>query len=51
MQFDKNSFWAQSYKPSAMVVVQFHLQKQPDRTWLVRRAEVLEVDKMPVNGA
>ena len=49
MQFDKNSFWAQSYKPSAMVVVQFHLQKQSDKTWLVRRAEVLEVDKMPVN--
>lgn len=49
MQFDKNSFWAQSYKPNAMVVVQFHLQKQPDGTWLVRRAEVLEVDKMPVN--
>jgi len=48
MQFDKNSFWAQNYKPSALVVMQFYLRKQPDGTWLVRRAEVLEVDKMPV---
>lgn len=49
MQFDKNSFWAQNYKPSALVVMQFYLHKRPDKTWLVRRAEVLEVDKMPVN--
>ncbi len=49
MQFDKDSFWAQNYKPAAMVTVQFYLRKQPDKTWLVRRAEVIEVDKMPVN--
>ncbi len=48
MTFDKNSYWAQSYKPTALVAVQFYLRKQPDKTWLVRRAEVLEVDKTPV---
>jgi hypothetical protein len=49
MQFDKDSFWAKNYKPAAMVIVQFYLRKQADKTWLVRRAEVIEVDKMPVN--
>jgi|GEM_PF-232024 len=49
MQFEKNSYWAQNYKPAAMVIMQFYLRKQPDKTWLIRRAEVLEVDKMPVN--
>lgn len=48
VQFDKDSLWAQSYKPSALVVMQFHLRKQPDGTWLVRRAEIVEVDKMAV---
>jgi len=48
LQFDKNSFWAQNYKPSALVVMQFYVRKQSDGTWLVRRAEVVEVDKMPV---
>jgi len=49
VQFDKNSYWAQAYKASALVVLQFYLRKQPDGSWLVRRAEVIEVDKMPVN--
>jgi len=49
MQFEKDSFWAQNYKPAAMVTIQFYLRKQPDKTWRIRRAEVIEVDKMPVN--
>ena len=48
MQFDKDSFWARNYKTSAIVKVQFYLRKQPDKSWLIRRIEVLEVDKMPV---
>ena len=48
MTFDKNSYWAQVYKTTALVAVQFYLRKQPDKSWLVRRAEVLEVDKTPV---
>ena len=49
LQFDKDSYWAKAYKPSALVVMQFHLRKQSDDSWLVRRAEVQEVDKMAVN--
>ncbi|MGE5293423.1 MAG: hypothetical protein ACM3VT_01210 [Solirubrobacterales bacterium] len=49
LQFHKDSYWAKAYKPSALVVMQFQLHKQPDGSWLVRRAEVQEVDKMPVN--
>ncbi len=47
--FEKESYWAQSYKPNALVVMQLHFRKQPNKTWLLNRAEVLEVDKMPVN--
>jgi len=47
--FDKESYWAQSYKPNALVVMQLYFRKQPNKTWLLNRAEVLEVDKMPVN--
>jgi hypothetical protein len=50
VQFDKDSFWARNYKPGAMVVLQFYLRKQSDGTWRVRRAEVLEVDKMAVTS-
>lgn len=46
VQFEKNSYWAQAYKPSALVVLQFYLRKQSDGNWLVHRAEILEVDKM-----
>jgi hypothetical protein len=48
MTFDKDSFWAQAYKPTALVTVQLYFRKQPDKTWLVNRAEVREVDKTPV---
>ena len=49
MTFDKDSFWAQNYKPTALIAVQIYFRKQPDKSWLVRRTEVLEVDKTPVN--
>ena len=48
MTFDKDSIWAQAYKPTALVTVQLHFRKQPNKTWLVNRAEVREVDKTPV---
>lgn len=48
VRFDPNSFWARSYKPNALVKVQVHLRKRPDKTWLVQRIEVLEVDKIAV---
>jgi hypothetical protein len=46
--FDKDSYWAQSYKPTALVGVQLYFRKQPNKTWLIHRTEVREVDKMPV---
>jgi hypothetical protein len=49
LQFHKDSYWAKAYKTSALVRLEFHLRKQPDKSWLVHRAEVKEVDKMPVN--
>ena len=49
MTFDKDSFWAQAYKPTALVTVELHFRKQSNRIWLVNRAEVREVDKTPVS--
>jgi len=49
VKFDKDSYWASVYKLHALVKMQLYLRKQPDKTWLVQRAEVLEVDKISVN--
>ncbi len=49
MKFDKDSYWANAYKQYALVKMQLYLRKQPDKTWLVQRAEVLEVDKTSVS--
>lgn len=49
MRFDKDSYWATSYKQVALVKVELYLRKQPDADWLITRAEVLEVDKMSVS--
>lgn len=46
VRFEDNSVWARSYKPTALVVIQFHLRRQADGAWLVRRAEIVEVDTM-----
>jgi hypothetical protein len=46
--FDKDSFWAQNYKPTALVTVELYFRKQPNKTWLLHRAEVRELDKMPI---
>lgn len=43
VRFEENSVWAQ---PTALVVIQFYLRRQADGTWLVRRAEIVEVNKM-----
>ena len=48
LKFEKGSYWAQAYKPTALVSVQLYFRKQPNGTWLLTRAEVREVDKMPV---
>jgi hypothetical protein len=47
--FDKDSFWAQAYKPTALIAVDLYFRKQPNKTWLLSRSEVREVDKTPLN--
>jgi hypothetical protein len=48
MTFDKDSFFAQAYKPTALVTVELQFHKQPNKTWLASRVEPREVDKNPV---
>jgi len=48
VRFEQDSYMAQNYKPWLLIKLRINLQKQPDKNWLVNRAEVLEVDKQPV---
>jgi len=48
VKFEQNSYIAQNYKRWLLIKLRVNLQKQPDKNWLVNRAEVLEVDKQPV---
>jgi len=45
--FDKNSYVTQNYKSFIFFKIELRFQKQPDRTWLISRCEVLEIDKQP----
>ena len=45
--FDKNSFVSQNYKSFIFFKIQLRFQKQPDKTWLISRSELLEIDKLP----
>lgn len=47
--FDKNSPIAQNYKSLLLTKVKLRMQKQPDGTWLINRAEILELDRQPVS--
>jgi len=49
VKFDKDSYVARNYKQSFPVKVQLYLQKQPDKSWLISRAELLELDRQQVN--
>jgi len=49
MTFDKNSLISQNYKSFLLTKVELHLQKRPDGTWLINRAEILELDRQPMN--
>jgi hypothetical protein len=48
VRFEQDSYIAQNYKPSLLIKIRINFQKQPDKSWLINRAEVLEVDKQPV---
>ncbi len=46
--FDKQSY-LYDLKRLMLTKMKLNLQKQPDNQWLINRAEVLEIDKQPVN--
>jgi len=46
--FDKNSHVSQEYKSFILVKVKLYLQKQRDKSWLITRVEVLEIDRQRV---
>jgi len=48
-RFNEAGFIAQSYKALFLIEVKLHLQKQPDKRWLINRVELIEVDKQPVS--
>lgn len=48
-KFEKESLVAQNYKPFLLIKISLNLQKQRDRRWLINQAELLELDKQPVN--
>lgn len=45
--FDKSSYVSQNYKPFIFFKVELRFEKQPDKTWLISRSELLEIDKQP----
>jgi hypothetical protein len=47
--FDKQSHIYQSYKSQAFVKVEMDLDKQLDKSWLISRIELLELDRQAVN--
>jgi hypothetical protein len=48
-RFDPRSYIYQSYMRSLLTRMELHLQKQPDKSWLITRAEVLELNRQPAN--
>jgi len=49
LTFEKDSYISREYKSSMLVKAKLYLEKQPDKDWLIARAEVLEIDRQPVN--
>jgi hypothetical protein len=49
MRFNEAAFIAQNYKALFLIEVRLHLQKQPDKSWLINRVELIEVDKQPMS--
>jgi len=45
--FDKNSSISVNYRSSLYSKIELRFQKQDDKTWLINRAEILELDRQP----
>ena len=43
--FDKNSSISVNYKSFLFLKIELHFQKQHDKTWLINRVEILELDR------
>jgi low affinity Fe/Cu permease len=46
--FEKDSYISRD-KSSILVKVKLYVEKQPDKNWLITRAEVLEIDRLQVD--
>ncbi|HCO93253.1 MAG TPA: hypothetical protein DIU00_04755 [Phycisphaerales bacterium] len=47
--FDKDSYISQNYKSFLLVKARLSFQKQPDKSWLISRIEILELDRQPTS--
>jgi len=47
--FEKNSRIAQNFTSFLMTKTRLSLEKQPDEKWLIKRIEVLELNRQPAN--
>ena len=47
--FEKNSRIAQNFTSFLMIKTKLALEKQPDENWLLKRIEVLELNRQPAN--
>jgi len=48
-RFDKDSYIAANYKQIFLIKMNLYMQKQRNKRWLIHRAELLELDRQPVN--
>ncbi|MBA7635697.1 hypothetical protein ES703_43301 [subsurface metagenome] len=47
--FEKDSYVSVNYKAWLMVEARLSFQEQPDKTWLINRIEILEIDRQPAS--
>jgi len=47
--FDKRSYVYRDFKRLMLAKIELHLRKEQDKSWLINRAEILELDRRPAN--
>lgn len=47
--FDKDSIICETYKGEIYTKLKVNLKKQPDNSWLINSAEILEIDRIPAS--
>jgi len=45
--FDKRSYVYRDFKQFMLTKIELHLRKEQDKSWLINRAEILEIDRQP----